>query len=650
MKKLAILTIFIAFVFQSYSSHYMGGEITWECLPNGKYRFLVKTYRECYMSQGNPAATFGSYLTLQTNIPGLNSFNVHLINGWPIEISPVCNSNPAFPQITCTGMVNGMANMGAVQEFFYSSDSLYPNGVTLNGVPPSTGWEIYYTSCCRNPSTNITSANNYAWWLHAIMYPYNNQNLSTCYDNSPKFLESPITFICSGIPNTFNHFGVDNDGDSLFFEWTAPLKDNGTQITTYANGYSSTSPYPGTTHNPNNVPATVDPTTGEIHLESHTNGAFSSTLKVSSFRNGIKIAEIFRDMQVSILSCGTNSPPAVAPPFQNNLGQYTLYKDTFEAGDYINFNISATDFGFLPNGTPQTIFVEVNGNQFGNIIPGSGSNQPTMDSLSGCLTPPCAKLTPAPNPPIQPLSGQFGIQTTFTWQTTCNHLSTNSSYTTYNFLFKVFDDFCPAPAQAMKTVSIILKSPSTGPANLHTANLLGNGNITLAWQKPTDPKQVFHAYVLYRAIIYTNNFQAIDTITNINQLAFTDTLAHGNISPKCYYIKTISGCNNHSFSYSDTLCTGVWQGIQSKKVFDLISCIPNPANDNATITFFAESSSKVVFSLKDISGKTILEKQINAIPGENRFNIDLSKQASGLYFYSLYNEEKVLTEKLIISK
>ena len=29
------------------ASHYMGGEITWQCLANGNFRFIMKLYREC---------------------------------------------------------------------------------------------------------------------------------------------------------------------------------------------------------------------------------------------------------------------------------------------------------------------------------------------------------------------------------------------------------------------------------------------------------------------------------------------------------------------------------------------------------------------------------------------------------------------------
>ena len=51
MNKIIIVLIFIFSSFLSFSSHFMGGEITWKCLkggPNiGQYIFEMKVYRDC---------------------------------------------------------------------------------------------------------------------------------------------------------------------------------------------------------------------------------------------------------------------------------------------------------------------------------------------------------------------------------------------------------------------------------------------------------------------------------------------------------------------------------------------------------------------------------------------------------------------------
>jgi hypothetical protein len=155
MKKFSVLLLIVLSTLSSdlFATHYMGGEITWECLPNGRYRFKMRVYRECYTSGGGSAASFGATETITSTGGGVGSITmtrVHLI-----DISPQCNSNPAFPKIICPGMTNGAANMGALQENYYTSDASYPTGVLLTGVPPVTGWTFSWSSCCRNPSTNV---------------------------------------------------------------------------------------------------------------------------------------------------------------------------------------------------------------------------------------------------------------------------------------------------------------------------------------------------------------------------------------------------------------------------------------------------------------------------------------------------------------
>ncbi|MDX5427538.1 MAG: hypothetical protein LPK79_05475, partial [Bacteroidota bacterium] len=48
MRKLGLLIIAIlGLSFSSQASHLLGGEITWECLPNGQFRFYLTLFRDC---------------------------------------------------------------------------------------------------------------------------------------------------------------------------------------------------------------------------------------------------------------------------------------------------------------------------------------------------------------------------------------------------------------------------------------------------------------------------------------------------------------------------------------------------------------------------------------------------------------------------
>ena len=81
MKKIIIVLIFIFSSFLSFSSHFMGGEITWKCLkggPNiGQYIFEMKVYRDCSgiaFSQVSETVTHHNYPALGVSTPILMNF------------------------------------------------------------------------------------------------------------------------------------------------------------------------------------------------------------------------------------------------------------------------------------------------------------------------------------------------------------------------------------------------------------------------------------------------------------------------------------------------------------------------------------------------------------------------------------------------
>ena len=156
MKRIILLFSFFLLLLSSeelLATHYMGGEITWECTSSGNFKFTMKLYRECYTQNGGSAANYGASVNLTTSAPGFNSIQMTRIS--VTDLSPDCGCLSQSP-IYCPGMSNGAANMGALEEHVYTSDGSYPNGVPLTGTPPPSGWTFGYTSCCRNPSDNVT--------------------------------------------------------------------------------------------------------------------------------------------------------------------------------------------------------------------------------------------------------------------------------------------------------------------------------------------------------------------------------------------------------------------------------------------------------------------------------------------------------------
>lgn len=549
MKKNLLISCLCFLSFFASATHYMGGEITWECLPNGNYRFILKLYRECYTQNGGSAATFGVTEQLYTTVPGLPQITMTRIS--LLDMSPECNPDPAFqPKIFCPGLLNGSANMGAMQEYYYTSETAYPYGVTLNGVPPAQGWEFSSRTCCRNPCTNINNASSLGFRLRAYMYSINGQNANPCYDSSPVFAEMPKSIICSAHPVTYNYSAFDPDRDSLIYQWGQPLEENGSPITNFNTGYSYTSPLPGLPHHPGNVAASLNSNTGEITFTSYTQGAFVVVVKITSYRCGQKISEVFREFQLVLTQGDQNIPPEIHAPFQDSTGAYTLFVDTVTAGDFVSFVIEGTDYDLMPdNSTPQTVNIFAQGSQFG-----AGYS----DENSGCPYPPCAILTPPPT-----VSSQFSASTIFKWQTSCNHIYYNaqcpSPVTTYNFLFRITDDYCPVPSFISKVVTIVVKSAGFLDApEIRCVETLDNGNVILHWVAPDNPDSTFNSYHIYYSINQNGPFQRIDSIFDISTTTSEHLNALGNQQSGYYYIKSRSGCDGKYYSAPSQIVRNIY--------------------------------------------------------------------------------------------
>lgn len=549
-KALTFLITILLSGFAAQASHYMGGEIIWQCLPNGNFRFVLVVYRECAGIQ------YSNTATLESNSPAGNiQMNLYPnATAAKVDLSPDCNGDPQFQHIDCatTPFGSQYANSGAVEEWTYTSDQAYPNGVQLNGVPPASGWYFAFDGCCRNPCTNIPNSSSIDWYLRAVMYPYQGTNNYPCWDNSPVFIEKPSTVICTGYPFTYNHNAYDPELDSLTFEWAEPLDGAiNNPITNYNAGYSYTSPLPGTFHNPNNVNATVNINTGEISFTSFTQGAFVTVTKVTAYKCGIKIAEIFREMQIVLLACGQNYPPDVTAPFLDTAtGLYTKYADTVFAGEHVTFYTSAIDTlpVLLPNGDLSSVTLLATGSQFG---------QNYTNTTTGCLNPPCATLTPPP-----PITNLYGLSTVFDWQTSCAHLETSTGCggvtNSYNFVLKVFDDFCPAPGINISTVNITVLNAILEEPEPRCISVDENGDVTLEWVPPdtTEIPNTFNSYHIYSATNPLGPYTRIDSIFDYNVTSYTHAGANAAMVPRYYYMKTRSGCYGSFYSrVSDTLRT-----------------------------------------------------------------------------------------------
>ena len=507
----------------SYAEYYMGGELTWECIPvgqpnAGKYIFSLKAYRNC------AGIGYGSSQTINSTSP-VNTIPVFLVSGWPKDISPYCNiggfSGTGINEITCAGAGGDGNPTGAVSEYLFRSAP-----IQITGVPPANGWSFYWTSCCRPPVTNVN--NGAGWKVRAKMYAYNNQNAYPCFDNSPTFAESPKPIIHAGYPTEYSNLAFDKELDSLRFEWGHTMASI-YNFLSYSYGYSYNNPLPDVSENVNNVGAVMDSTTGMVSYTSYTTGYFLTSVKVSSYKNGQLVAEIWREIYRRILDdAASNTPPTVT------INGDSVLQDTVFAGEIVSFPINGSDSSFLPDASSQMVELTAFSEQFGSYIPATGSNAATFSQTTGCLRPPCASLTPAPDPSAL-LASPSAVQSTFYWQTSLNHLllDSNQNYLphTYYFGFEFKDDYCPAPA-TKTTIASITIMPSLVVPQIESV-VKDYSDITLKWSPIiNDADSLFAAYYIYIANSDTANFFLIDSITNPNIGTYTYNY---NLDPHMYF-------------------------------------------------------------------------------------------------------------------
>ncbi len=523
------LFLIVFFAGELRASHVMGGEITWTC-QGGNYVFELVFYRDCNGAEVN---------TVSENIdvwnhPTMSSIQVNFISR--IDISPFCNQVAGSPpKLACGSGASGGNGTGAIEKITYRS-----NPIALPGTPPAGGWIFTAQNFSRsNAITNLTDPSNYGITISAYMFPIPGASTG-CVDSSPKFLQEPYLVSCAGTPYVYNMNAVDADLDSIAVSFGSPLNNftsgtfnpptNPVEVP-FEPGFGANSPTPDNTFDPNNIAANVNNSTGELTFTTFTTGNFVVKLIVKSYRQGVLIAQVEREMQLVVMNClPTNNPPVVTGPFPGGLFETTIF-----AGDLVNFNLSSTDVELLQDGSPQNNILTASGLLFGT----------NFTSNAGCGITPCATLNSTPA-----ITGMQGVTTNFNWQTDCDHLVNQygivAEEVPYHFVFKVQDNYCQVPKVTYATITIHVKNPGIiYPPKINCIQTAANGDLTINWTPVTDPNNSFVSYRIRKV----SSPAPMATITNINTSTYTVT---GVTTSESFFIEVVSGCNGNTTLAGDT--------------------------------------------------------------------------------------------------
>jgi Zn-dependent metalloprotease len=117
------------------------------------------------------------------------------------------------------------------------------------------------------------------------------------------------------------------------------------------------------------------------------------------------------------------------------------------------------------------------------------------------------------------------------------------------------------------------------------------------------------------------------------------------------------GTHTITYSYTDTAgCTGtatqqiyvdVCAGITSQNMANSgMNVYPNPAEDNFTIEYNAAMSQTTLVTISNSLGQVVYSAQMNATAGANRWNINASDYAAGMYFVMITSGTEVKTARI----
>jgi gliding motility-associated-like protein len=186
-------------------------------------------------------------------------------------------------------------------------------------------------------------------------------------DNTPVLLNFPIDKAALHHIFIHNPSAYDPDGDSLSYKLTVCTGQDGKPIPGYALPAYSDTLY-------------VDARKGDLVWNTPVDtGKYNVAMNIEEWRHGVKIGNIVRDMQIDVYN-STNNPP-VNPP---------LHDYCVTAGKLIEFQVTSTDVD--------------------------------LDSVKQKMTGGPFVLSSSPATFTRVASGKGFSTSTFSWQTTCDHI------------------------------------------------------------------------------------------------------------------------------------------------------------------------------------------------------------------------------------
>jgi len=274
------------------ATHIIGGNFEVTHIAGNSYQVKLTIFKDC-----NPGtailADMNVFVYDAVTYSQQNSITMKVPEGDTLTLGDRCYTPPSL----------------CVEEYTFLDT------ISLTGNP--NGYIISAQTCCRNYIIdNINNPGNTGMtWTIEVPDP-------SMINNSPKLGPYPQEgFLCLNVLRTMDLSAKDPDGDSLFYRLVNPYASSPSGNTTPP-PYSPVSWKPGYSANnaiSGNPSLEINNTTGLLKCNASQLGVYVFAYSVSEYRNGMKIGETRRDMQLQVLpNCNINFKPEFVLPEQTS--------------------------------------------------------------------------------------------------------------------------------------------------------------------------------------------------------------------------------------------------------------------------------------------------------------------------------------------
>ena len=187
----------------------------------------------------------------------------------------------------------------------------------------------------------------------------------------------------------------------------------------------------------------------------------------------------------------------------------------------------------------------------------------------------------------------------------------------------------PASNSPDIVLPIVLKSWEATAYNLQ--------NI-ITWT--TLSEQNVKEFVIERSTNPSNNWGVIATIMAGDNHSEGVTRTFNDVNPNClsyYRLRSVDFDGKENISKVISVERNCLKS-KIKKAY------PNPTQASLNINFDAPQSGILTLAFTDLLGRVILQKQVDAIEGENNISADLSDLKNGLYFVTFTDNHNIATQ------